>query len=262
MKIRHPAVAGQFYPIQAQQLSRDIHAYIDAATVTAGGTCRGVIVPHAGYPYSGPIAGMGYAVLARLDQSVPYDVVILAPSHRAYFRGAALSGVDVFRTPLGDVSVERPTGAAGRGSCIFLSDEVHAREHAVEVQLPFLQIALRNFRVVPLILGDVDTTQLADEILAMALPHPLYIASSDLSHYDPYDAAVAHDRQTIALITGGKGERLTGEDACGFMPIQTLLAIAHTAGWKPRLLDYRNSGDTAGDTSAVVGYTAISFEEA
>lgn len=260
--IRHPAVAGQFYPAQTQQLTGDIHGYIDAAhTAQGGGVCRGLIVPHAGYMYSGPVAAEGYGVLSRLDQSVSYDVVILAPSHHVSFQGAALPEADVFRTPLGDVEVAKADKLLAGSTSVFVSGQAHALEHAIEVQLPFLQVALQKFSIIPLVLGDVDCTRLAHEIMALDLPHCLIIASSDLSHYDPYDVAVEHDHTTIDLIMKGKGDELTGEDACGFMAIRTLLSMGHLAGWRPRLLSYENSGDTAGDKSAVVGYTAVSFEE-
>lgn len=261
--IRHPAVAGQFYPAQPQQLLGDVREYIDGAkTAGSSGTCKGLIVPHAGYVYSGPVAAEGYAQLARLDQSASYNVVIMAPSHHVAFRGAALPEADVFRMPMGDVAVTNVDKLLAGSTSVFVSPQAHALEHAVEVQLPFLQVALRKFSIVPLVLGDVDCVKLAHEIVALDLPHCLIIASSDLSHYDPYDEAVAHDRATIDLIMKGKSDDLTGEDACGYMAVRTLLSVAHLEGWRPHLLDYRNSGDTAGDKSAVVGYAAISFQEA
>jgi AmmeMemoRadiSam system protein B len=261
--IRRPAVAGQFYPAQAQQLLGDVREYIDGAKTTGnGGTCKGLIVPHAGYVYSGPVAAEGYAQLAHLDQSTSYNVVIMAPSHHVAFQGAALPEADVFRTPLGDVAVAKVDRLLAGSTSVFVSAQAHALEHAIEVQLPFLQVALRKFSIVPLVLGDVDCVKLAHEIVELGLPHCLVIASSDLSHYDPYDTAVAHDHATIDLIMKGRSDDLTGEDACGFMAVRTLMAIAHLKGWRPQLLDYRNSGDTAGDKSAVVGYAAISFQEA
>jgi len=261
--IRHPAVAGQFYSAQAPQLAWDIHGYVDAARPGEdGGVCKGLVVPHAGYTYSGPVAAEGYALLSRLDQNVFYNVVILAPSHHVSFRGAALPAADMFRTPLGDVPVAQADRLLAGSTSVFVSGQAHALEHAIEVQLPFLQVVLEKFSIVPLVLGDVDCARLAHEIVACDLPHCLVIASSDLSHYEPYDVAVEHDRATIDLIMKGKGGELTGEDACGYMAVRTLMSVAHLAGWRPRLLRYQNSGDTAGDKSAVVGYAAISFQEA
>ncbi|MCX6063397.1 MAG: AmmeMemoRadiSam system protein B [Caldiserica bacterium] len=262
--IRSAVVAGQFYPAQARELRTDVEGYIEDArlpAVAAGALCRGLIVPHAGYTYSGPVAGEGYACLAGLDKSVHTTVVILAPSHHVWFEGAALPEADVFRTPLGDTSVSRAARLLAGGPSVFRSGQAHAMEHAVEVQLPFLQVALKDFSIIPLVLGDVDTDTLAQEILALNLPHTLVVASSDLSHYDPYDVAMEHDRATIEHILKGEGDRLSGNDACGFVPIRTILAIARVCDWKAYLLDYRNSGDTAGDKSAVVGYASIGFWE-
>ncbi|MCX6083765.1 MAG: AmmeMemoRadiSam system protein B [Caldiserica bacterium] len=262
--IRKAVVAGQFYPAQARELRRDVEGYIGGARLladTAGAACRGLIVPHAGYVYSGPVAGSGYACLASLDKSARATVVVLAPSHHVWFKGAALPEADVFRTPLGDINVSDSAKLLTRGPLVFTSGQAHAMEHAVEVQLPFLQVSLGNFSIIPLVLGEVDAASLAQELLALNLPHMLVVASSDLSHYDPYDMAVEHDRATIGHILKGESGKLGGNDACGFMPIRTILAMARACGWRSRLVEYRNSGDTAGDKSAVVGYASIGFWE-
>lgn len=261
---RNAVVAGQFYPAHAGELRSDVEGYIEEARLpadTAGAMCRGLIVPHAGYVYSGPVAGAGYACLAGLDKSVHTTVVILAPSHHVWFKGAALPEADVFRTPLGDIRVSDAARLLTKCPSVFTSGQAHALEHAVEVQLPFLQVILKDFSIIPLVLGEVDTAALAQELLALHLPHMLVVASSDLSHYDPYDMAVEHDRATIGHILKGEGDTLGGDDACGFMPIRTILAMTRVSGWKSQLLDYRNSGDTAGDKSAVVGYASIGFWE-
>jgi len=178
-----------------------------------------------------------------------------------WFKGAALPEADVFQTPLGDINVSDAAKLLTKGSSVFTSGVAHAMEHAVEVQLPFLQVSLKDFDIIPLVLGEVDTESLAQELLALNLPHMLVVASSDLSHYDPYDMAVEHDHTTIGHILEGESDKLGGDDACGFMPIRTTLAMARICGWKSRLVDYRNSGDTAGDKSAVVGYASIGFWE-
>jgi len=262
--IRNAVVAGQFYPAQARELRSDVEGYIEGAhlpTDTTGAACRGLIVPHAGYVYSGPVAGRGYACLASLDQSVHTTVVVLAPSHHVGFTGAALPDADVFRTPLGDINVSDAAKLLIGGPSVFTSGQAHAMEHAVEVQLPFLQVSLKDFSIIPLVLGEVDAASLAQELLALNLPHMLVVASSDLSHYEPYDKAVEHDGATIGHILKGEGGKLGGNDACGFMPIRTILAMARACGWRSRLVEYRNSGDTAGDKSAVVGYASIGFWE-
>lgn len=262
---RNAVVAGQFYPADSRALRSDVEEYIRDAHVPAmeaDTACRGLIVPHAGYMYSGPVAGSGYACLVGLDRAVHWTVVILAPSHHVWFRGAALPVADEFGTPFGDVRVAAEAATLAKGNLVFASAEAHALEHAVEVQLPFLQMSLAKFDIIPLVLGDVDTEALAGEILALALGHMLVVASSDLSHYEPYSVAVEHDHRTIEHILKGEGSYLSGEDACGYMGIRTLLAMARAADWKPQLIDYRNSGDTAGDKSAVVGYASIGLWEA
>jgi hypothetical protein len=261
---RNAVVVGQFYPANGDQLRSDVEGYIRNARLPAmnqDAACKGLIVPHAGYMYSGPVAGSGYACLASLDKSVQWTVVILAPSHHVWFKGAALPVADEFQTPLGNVRVSEEAETLSKGALVFASAQAHALEHAVEVQLPFLQVSLGQFTTIPLVLGDVDTKALAREIMALNLRHMLVVSSSDLSHYDPYDVAVEHDQGTIGHILKGEGDLLSGEDACGFMGIRTLLAMAHDLGWEPRLIDYRNSGDTAGDKSAVVGYASVGFWE-
>jgi AmmeMemoRadiSam system protein B len=178
-----------------------------------------------------------------------------------WFEGAALPEADVFRTPLGDINVSDAAKLLTKGPSVFTSGQAHALEHAVEVQLPFLQVSLKGFDIIPLVLGEVDTGNLAQELVALNLPHMLVVASSDLSHYDPYDRAVEHDHTTIGHILKGEGDKLSGDDACGFMPIRTILAMARVCGWRSSLVDYRNSGDTAGDKSAVVGYASVGFWE-
>lgn len=260
--IRQPVVAGQFYPADAGALQRTVLRYVDVpvpAELSSG--CTGLVVPHAGYVYSGSVAGAGYACFARLDKSCHYTVVVLAPSHRVYFEGAALPEADVFRTPLGDVQVAPESLKLAEGRTVLVADQAHALEHAVEVQLPFLQMTLHDFSIIPLVLGEVDTHILAQELLALRLQHLLVVASSDLSHYSPYPVAVEHDHATVEHILHGEGDVLGGEDACGFMPIRTLLEMAAVLDWRSRLILYRNSGDTAGDKSAVVGYASIGFQK-
>ncbi len=260
--IREPVVAGQFYPAEKGELRSIVKHYLDVSVpVELSGGCRGLIVPHAGYVYSGPVAGMGYACLSQLPQDRHYTVVVLAPSHQVYFVGAALPAADVLRTPLGDIPVApEALRLPGKGHTI-VAEQVHAFEHAVEVQLPFLQLALKDFSVIPLVLGEADPQGLARDLVALGLPDMLVVASSDLSHYASYAAAVDHDHRTLDRILHGEGNLLGGEDACGFMPIQTLLTVASTLHWQPHLLQYQNSGDTAGDRAAVVGYGAVGFTE-
>ena len=259
--IRHAVVAGQFYPADPRELREAVQQYLEPGVTgrPLGGAVHGLIVPHAGYVYSGPVAGAGYAWLSCSDFAENPTVVILAPSHHVWFGGAALPEADTFRTPLGDVRISPAASVLAASPPVFVSSQAHALEHAVEVQLPFLQVCFSSFTILPLVLGDVDTDELADAILALGLQNMLVVASSDLSHYEPYDDAVVHDQATIRHILDGSGDLLEGDDACGFLAIRTLLAVAQRSGWKPELVEYQNSGDTAGDTSAVVGYASIVF---
>jgi AmmeMemoRadiSam system protein B len=261
--IRQPAVAGMFYPAERAILQSTVRSLLDenkTPTVDSHGL-QGLIVPHAGYVYSGPTAAVGYACMAELEQDCHYNVVILAPSHRVWFAGAVLPTASVFRTPLGDVPVSKEALMLLDTSEVSASDEAHREEHAIEVQLPFLQSVLRDFSIIPLLLGEADADVLADAIRSLHIPNMLVVVSSDLSHYEPYEQAVRHDRATIARIIAREPRGIGASDACGCIPIHVVQAMAVKARWQLRLLDYRNSGDTAGDRSAVVGYAAIGMWE-
>ena len=278
-KIREPAVAGLFYPKDPSELSRMIDGYLAAAKSEPPGKLKALICPHAGYVYSGPVAASAY----RLLQGTEFQtVIVLAPAHHAALRAASISDAGVFRTPLGDVPispvarrlaqvrpfelqprcfVQRPDWAAQASRPLPArgSDTADMWEHADEVQVPFLQRTLKEFQLVPVVLGEIDPAAAARALLQVLDERTLIVASSDLSHYHPYAEARTLDRRTVEAICAFDLARLSGEDACGYVPIQTLLHVAKQKGWRPRLLDYRNSGDTAGDKSRVVGYAAIAF---
>ncbi len=261
--IRQPAVAGMFYPAERATLQSTVRSLLDdnkTQTVDSR-SLQGLIVPHAGYVYSGPVAAVGYSCMAQLEQDCHYTVVILAPSHRVWFSGAVLPTASAFRTPLGDVTVAEEAAMLLDTSQVSTSDEAHREEHAIEVHLPFLQSVLRDFSIIPLLLGEADAEVLVDDIGSLHIPNMLVIVSSDLSHYEPYEQAVRHDRETIARSIAREPRGIGGSDACGCIPIHVVQAMAVRAGWHLRLLDYRNSGDTAGDRSAVVGYAAIGIWE-
>ena len=261
--IRPAAVAGMFYPAERAVLQVTLQSLLEDNRTPAveSRSLRGLIVPHAGYVYSGPVAAAGYSWLAGLEQDRHYDVVILAPSHRSWFSGAVLPSASAFRTPLGDVAVAKEASMMLDTSEVATCDEAHRDEHAIEVQLPFLQSVMRDFCIIPLLLGEADPEALAEDILALPIPNMLVIVSSDLSHYEPYERAVQHDRATIARIIAHEARDVGASDACGCMPIRVVQAMAVRAHWHFGLLDYRNSGDTAGDRSAVVGYAAIGIRE-
>jgi AmmeMemoRadiSam system protein B len=258
-KIKTPAVAGLFYPDSADVLQHDVDGYLQAAVAEAGARPYAVIAPHAGYPYSGPVAGHAYATLLPWAEQIR-RVVVLAPSHRVPFRGIATSSADSFRTPLGDIQVDRAAVASLNGMPgVVEFDPAFAQEHALEVQLPFLQRTLPAFSLVPLIVGDADSEDVARVIDRLVDDQTLVVVSSDLSHYHDYATCQARDRATTQHIEALSDRQIDHYDACGAFPIRGLLKTAQLHGWQARTLDLRNSGDTAGDRSRVVGYGAYAF---
>ncbi len=257
--IKHPVVAGLFYPGSPQELQHAVDAFMQEAHADAGQRPQALIAPHAGYRYSGPIAASAYATLRPWADAI-HRVVVLAPSHRVPFRGIALSSADAFETPLGDIPVDIPavkslTGLPG----VLVLDAAFAEEHALEVQLPFLQRTLGDFTLVPLIVGDAEATDVERVIETLLDDDTLVVVSSDLSHYHPYADCQRRDRATSALIEDLDADDIGPYDACGAYPIRGLLKAARAHGWQVATLDLRNSGDTSGDRSRVVGYGAYAF---
>lgn len=262
--VRPPAVAGLFYAGEAGALGRQLDdAFAQARPVSQGAARppKALIVPHAGYVYSGPVAASAYRLLAPLRGSVR-RVVLLGPCHRVPVRGLALPGAVAFATPLGEVPVDREAVAAIASlPQVVVSAAAHAREHSLEVQLPFLQRALEDFTLVPLAVGDATAGEVAEVLERLwGGDETLVLVSSDLSHYHAHADAQAIDAATVAAILGGAPEAaIDHEQACGATPIAGLLQVARRRALSARLLDLRNSGDTAGDRSRVVGYAAIAF---
>jgi AmmeMemoRadiSam system protein B len=259
MHVKPPAVAGFFYPGSERELRDTVQGFMRAAHAGAEDRPHALIAPHAGYQYSGPIAASAYATLAPWADQIR-RVVVLAPSHRVPFRGIAISSADAFRTPLGDIPVDQAAaeGLAGLPGVQRL-DAAFAEEHALEVQLPFLQSVLSDFTLVPLIVGDADSDDVSRVIEALWAEDTLIVVSSDLSHYHDYRSCQQRDRSTTARIEQMQGEQIGPHDACGAFPIRGLLKTARRHGWRVRTLDLRNSGDTSGDKSRVVGYGAYEF---
>ncbi len=265
LAVREAAVAGTFYPgdpVKLRDMVDGLLAEVPHPPVDAP-LPRAVIVPHAGYVYSGPIAAVAYARIAAGRERLR-RVVLVGPTHRVPVLGVALSGANAFQTPLGTLPVaeewakERLAGVPA--VCVFA--ETHRWEHSVEVQLPFLQRALGDIEIVPMLAGEASGEQVADVLDALwGGPETLVVISSDLSHYLPYDEARRVDAATIAQISALDGP-LNHSQACGATPINGLLVLARQRGLVPTLLDARNSGDTAGDRTGVVGYCAFAFEEA
>ncbi len=258
--IRRPAVAGMFYPADPDELRQEVDRYLSAAVHHRVQRPKALIAPHAGYIYSGPVAGNAYA---QLDDSAGQisRVVILAPAHRMAFPGLAYSSADYFRTPLGDIPVDR----AALEQIADLPQVHHLEaafdnEHSIEVHLPFLQRALGDFRIVPLLVSDA-TPQQVDEVLEQLWggDETLIVISSDLSHYMDYETARRMDRQATQAIEDLEPAELSYQHACGRTPISGLLLAARQHRLRPQTLDLRNSGDTAGPRDQVVGYGAYAF---
>lgn len=266
-QVRPPAVAGAFYPGQGPVLRHDVLAMLAAAQCgTAAGDMPGeapkaIIVPHAGYSYSGSTAALAYARLLPGRTSIR-RIVLLGPVHRVAVRGLALPSASSFATPLGDVEVDQDAVAAIRAlRQVVVSPAAHALEHSLEVQLPFLQTVLDEFKLVPLAVGDATPDEVAQVLETLwGGPETLIVISSDLSHFLSYRAAQATDRETVQNILDLNGG-LTHEQACGGTPINGLLLAARQHHLQPQLLGLCNSGDSAGDKGRVVGYASFAFTE-
>jgi len=261
MSIRPAAVAGMFYPgnpIELKQTLADLLA--NARTAAPSRPPKALIVPHAGYIYSGPVAASAYARLGELRGRIR-RVVLLGPTHRVYVRGLALPGADRFATPLGEVPLDREGMQAIAGlPQVSTSAAAHQMEHSLEVQLPFLQQVLGDFELLPLAVGEATAAEVA-EVLEKVWggDETLIVISSDLSHFLPDAIARQVDGGTVDAILA-LNPHLNHEQACGATPVNGLLLAARKHGLHPVMLDVRNSSQTAGDPDRVVGYAAFAFE--
>jgi hypothetical protein len=269
-RVRPPAVAGAFYDADPDALRRSVDSLLaKAKESTVRGSVRGLVSPHAGYVYSGGAAAVGYKLLK--DRS--YDAVLLiGPSHREFFNGASIYPGESYRTPLGDIPIQKEIREelVRESPAIALSDAGHRGEHCLEVQLPFLQRVLGDFSFVPIIIGN----QLRETCVAVgdalgnvaARRNVLLVASSDLSHYHPYDVAVSLDRRVIDYVEAFDEDGLMSEletervEACGGGPVFAVMRASKIVGANSGLaLFYCNSGDVTGDKEAVVGYLSAAF---
>ncbi|MDP1558045.1 MAG: AmmeMemoRadiSam system protein B [Nitrosomonas sp.] len=258
--VRTPAVAGLFYPADRQQLAQDVQQLLAEAR-PLDVTPKALIVPHAGYIYSGAIAATAYATLRSVASHIR-RVILLGPTHRVAVRGLALPGVDAFDTPLGQVMLDTTAmNAIAHLSQVTISKEAHALEHSLEVQLPFLQSILPDFTLLPLAVGSASAEEAAEVLdVLWGGEETLIVISSDLSHYLPYTTAQRVDNETIQSILKLQ-QPITHDHACGGTPLSGLILAARAHHLTPHLLDLRNSGDTAGSCNQVVGYAALAFVE-
>ncbi len=254
---RRPAVAGTFYTDDPTRLQQQVDEYLSCAKPSHN-VPKAIIAPHAGYMYSGPIAGSAYAAIVPL-RNVVKRVVLLGPAHRVYVNGVAATTAHWFASPLGKIPVDHEVTKrlVHELDFVFYLDDAHAQEHSLEVQLPFLQTVLEQFTLVPFAVGHAQPAkieQLLDRLWGG--PETLIVISSDLSHYHDYRAAQELDRCTTGFIEQQDDTGLTGEHACGQIPISGLLRVSRRKGLAVETLDTRNSGDTAGPRDRVVGYGA------
>ena len=250
--LRHPAVADTFYPGDAKELEATVRSYLARAGEPVGPAPKAVIAPHAGYVYSGQVAASAYARLKPARESIR-RVVLLGPCHRLPVRGLVLSGARAFSTPLGEVPVDRQAGGAILDlPQVEVFDDSHTQEHSLEVQLPFLQVVLEDFTLVPLIVGQTRGAKVAEVIERLwGGPETLIVISSDLSHYLDYDSARRLDGVTCRAIENLDPAGIGQDQACGRVPVWGMLMSAKRRGLKVDTLDVCNSGDTAGTRERV-----------
>jgi len=260
-KVRPPACAGSFYPDDAAELRQLVQFCLASARRSVqGGLQKAFILPHAGLIYSGPVAGSGYLQFEK-DRDAIQRVILLGPSHYVGFSGVAVSEANIFSTPLGEVpvddeAIESLLNLPG----VQVRDDTHVQEHSLEVHLPFLQTILGHFHVVPLVVGRASEAEVSVVLQELwGGPETRIIVSSDLSHFHDYSVAHQLDMETAARIQ--RLHPITTDQACGSVPVNGLLRAARIHNLTPYTLDLRNSGDTAGSRSRVVGYGAFAFTE-
>ena len=265
--IRPPAVASMFYPVGAAELRKAVQNYLSNAGTEEDvsqlkkeefAELRTLIVPHAGYIYSGKIAASAYRLLEQ-NKNQFKRVLLLGPAHRVLLEGAAFPEADAFQTPLGEITLDKELieKILAEFSWISVRDKVHAEEHCLEVQLPFLQETLGEFKLLPLVVGGAKTELLATLIQQFSKDHEtLIVISTDLSHFHDYETARVIDGRTANAIELLEQNRISTEDACGAYPLRGALLAASQNQWKVHRLGLCNSGDTAGERGRVVGYGA------
>ncbi len=259
MSTRAAAVAGYFYDADTKRLQQHVNELLNAESAAPETLPKALIVPHAGYIYSGSTAAYAFRCLLTDPEQVK-RVLLIGPAHRVYVEGMAIPSVDSFATPLGDIPLDAAGLALIKGfQGVQVSDEVHREEHSLEVQLPFLQTVLNDFTLIPVVVGGATASEVAAVIDTLIDdPHTLVVISSDLSHFLSYPEAQLIDASTCEHILH-KSTSLKGEQACGARAINGLMASAKCQVLEVKLLNACNSGDTAGKQERVVGYAAFAL---
>lgn len=266
LRVRKPIAAGTFYPAEEDRLRETVGRFLQEAATNILSTkkpfeniqnLRAILVPHAGYIYSGQIAGLAYREVNKAKSGEFKKVVLLGPSHRVYLDKVVEDDNNFWETPLGRVDVGKIKISEGESSILEVNKKPHEVEHCLEVQLPFLQVSLKKFSILPLLVGDVNIKEASGFLQDLLDQETLFVVSSDLSHYFSYEIAQKLDSETIKSI-----ESLDIEgniNACGEIPIRILMDFARLKGWHAHLLGKANSGDATGDRSRVVGYASFAF---
>ena len=258
-EVRRPAVAGAFYPKGFQELKIAVAALLSQATERKLGNVCGLVAPHAGYVHSGPIAGRVFSLIAR-SNAVPNRILLMGPPHHMSVPGIVAPSSSAFTTPLGDVAVDVGAVELLRDAgLVTIDDAPHTPEHAIEVELPFLQCMLEDFTIVPLLVGEASPEQVARVIETVRGERTLLVVSTDLSHYLDYLTAQRRDLATAGTIERLDYTTLGPTDACGFRALNGALCAASRSSWTVTRVDLRNSGDTSGEKRQVVGYGAWAF---
>lgn len=262
-KVRPAAVASMFYPGDVLTLRSEVEKYLSEARELSTAPPKAMIVPHAGYVYSGPVAATAYKTLQPVRQTIK-RVILLGPVHRVSVNGLAAPGVEFFETPLGTIPLDTAAleELTQRFAYVNYSDEAHRMEHSLEVHLPFLQVVLEEFKLVPLAVGEAPPHRVAEVLQHLwGGQDTLIVISSDLSHFLNYESAQTLDLQTAAAIERFDGQALHYDSACGRNPVKGLLELGKQGRLQVTRADLRNSGDTAGPKNRVVGYGSWLFHE-
>ncbi len=256
--VRPEAVAGSWYPGDKETLDTEVSRYLDnVPKLNLNGTIKAIIVPHAGYRFSGQIAAIAFK---QLDD-IYNKVILLGPSHHYPLEQASIMEVTHYQTPLGEIELSNEIDELMKEDMISSVPEAHKKEHSLELELPFMQKTLSDFKLIPILVGKIDPEEFKQILLKYIDDKTLIVISVDLSHYHSYEGALQLDAYSIERILAIDSEGIFNAEIDAPWAVSTLLKIADEKSWKPSLLFYANSGDVSGDKKSVVGYSAIAFLE-